>query len=161
LLNVLPSEITGLSHPVLPPNSDLTSAKFVKQYGYGFSDIENFYRFVLVQEQMSRIDRVIKKAASWIIIATEGPTYDPEDPLIRGFFGGKSLSFAIQERLKKQDTYKFTHPVQDAARSLALKLVDILNMLSSGDESAFSVLASDRIFSLTTALDKKAQYTES
>jgi len=41
-----------------------------------------------------------------------------------------------------------------------MKLVDILNTLSSGDESAFNLLASDKVFSLTTALDKKAQYIE-
>lgn len=66
------------------------------------------------------------------------------------------LTQLVREKVQDLSIYRgVSHPVQDAARTLGTKVVQVLNALTSGDSSASEALFSKSIQRLQVSLDSK------
>lgn len=160
LLNGVPSEVSGLKNPIPYPGAlEANSQNWPKLFGVTPDDLENFFTYHLITEQLSRTDAVLKKAMTWMGILLEEAKFSTGSPIFGGLKGQTSLALAIQEKLSKSDVSSRFHPVQHAAFNLGSQVVKILELFSTNETSAKDLLLSDRLYSLRVSLSGKADHT--
>jgi len=65
LMNALPQSITGMHFPLVPSDWDAYNpVKWLANYGYSLKDLEAFYYFSVVSDQLAKVDGLIRKASS-------------------------------------------------------------------------------------------------
>jgi hypothetical protein len=157
LYNVLPATVTGLKYRVILEESPTYSTNnFSNVFGFSLKDVESYYYYCLVSDQMAKVDGIIRKASSFLSIALESSKL--------GFgeeFGSNSLplSVAIQDKLGQHDKdLDIQHPVQHAARNLGRKVVEILNAFSTDISKLPGMLRSGALNALCVSLDAQPQF---
>jgi hypothetical protein len=152
-----PEGVSGLRHPVPYRGAPMCNSKnWEGLYGFSATDLECFYAFILLQEQMASLSGVLSKASTWMSIALEGSKLSSslaDDIDARPVM---PLSVLVREKIQDLSIYRgVSHPVQDAARCLGKKIVNVLNLLNSGTSSVSGKLLDRSIQSLSISLDSK------
>jgi len=66
-LNGLPKSVNGLSRPNLPDGyEDFDFESFMSQYKVSLNDLENFYKYVIICDQLKRVDAILRDSTSSI-----------------------------------------------------------------------------------------------
>jgi len=164
MLNALPSEVSGIQRPVpLEGAAGLSEAALVEK-GYTFADIINFYYYVLLSEQMAKVDTVAKKMSNFIsILSTDGAT-KPEGMGSHLAGTHQSLDVIVSSNSAKVESAakgQITHPVQDVVRQVGAKVVRVLNLFNSSALDYRKLLNSGALDALNFSLDQKATYVSS
>ena len=160
LLNGVPSKVSGISNPIPYPGAiEADCSNWPKLFNVTPTDLENFFTYHLITEQLSRTDAVLKKAMTWMGILLEESKLTDGSPIFGGFRGTTTLALAIQEKLSKSDSSTRFHPVQDAAFNLGTQIVKVLELFSTNEMSAKDLLLSDSLYALRISLTGKADHT--
>ncbi|AEP83726.1 RNA-dependent RNA polymerase [Tuber excavatum mitovirus] len=161
LLNVLPVTVTGMKSRVILEESPLYSTKgFEEAFGFSLQDVEHYYYYCLVSDQIAKVDGIIKKASSFLSIALETSKlgYTDGTELVGT---GIPLTVAIQDKLSKKDSeLQVMHPVQSAARTLGVKVVSILNAFAADVSKLPVLLKSGALNALGVSLDALPQFLQ-
>jgi hypothetical protein len=161
LLMGAPQSISGLKYPVPYPKAVLCNSKnWPSIYGFTAHDLEAFYAFIMLQEQLASLSGVLHKASTWMSIALEGARIDKsvneeglELPVV-------PLTSLVREKVATLSGYHgVSHPVQEAAKTLGFKVVEVLNELASGEATAAGSMRNKSIQALNISLDSKPSFT--
>jgi len=158
MLNALPQEVSGIQHPLPLSGAESFTAAAVEKLGFGMADIVSFYYFVLLSEQMSKLDAVAKRMVDAITLLSTDMSTKPDDMQSHLVGTGQSLSLLVNSQAGKVKQ-GFLHPVQDVVRSVGKKVLNVLNMFNSSHLDYKELLDSKLAAVLNFSLEKKAAYS--
>jgi len=168
LLNGLPTEITCLEQSVpFKDAGELNFAVWAMKHKTNKQDIINFFGYVVLTEQMSRLNNLVQGSLSTIDIILKTLTQkgiQPDDilkPVENS--DAKSVDEFISDFVSNKDK-NFTHPIYKITESEAQRLVDLLSTIIASPSELRNIMYKGVVDSLrATVMDmlKPSRFTQS
>jgi hypothetical protein len=151
--NGLPETVTGLKPRVpLPDAPDLNYTSWESTYGITKSDIEEFLTYTIVQDQLSKLDRLLQSSNNTLSAMMQWVTTSGYVPMSVAN-GEITLEDFIKDIMIKSDT-TFFHPIQEIARSESNRISEILTKFIMAPSHMREFLRKGLVDSIRIQLDQ-------